>query len=302
MLQLCDDEFEEHVQEYAPEKRGLYLHGINRNVAHFETWPSDCVQQVASDWGFFPVDYTVLPNIRAVMKYADAQRGSASLRGPFIEGFVVRCRLNDNDVSSFFFKMKYDFPYLMFREWRELTRRIIKSGGADLRTKSNKNDPYSSLTASYVAYVRKKYRKNPGLELWKNIVQQKGIFAIRHEFIDTLVGLEKYDALLATPANRAGTLHRKVLIFTIATPGCGKTMLGTGLARLYKLAHVQNDDFAKKKSKTKKKTKQDVSMKEPAGSVIAEPEHIEYKMSPFYDAIIEKFDDYDIVYADRYVS
>lgn len=49
--ELCDDEFEEHVLEYPPERAGLYLHGINFNLPQFTTLPGSDVHAFARKMG-----------------------------------------------------------------------------------------------------------------------------------------------------------------------------------------------------------------------------------------------------------
>ena len=49
------------------------------------------------------------------MSLADECRSTGSYDGHPIEGFVIRCKDKETD-STELFKVKYDEPYLMFRE------------------------------------------------------------------------------------------------------------------------------------------------------------------------------------------
>lgn len=114
-FQLADDEFEEHVLEYPPETRGLYMHGLNENCVKFYSKPMSEVRKVAEEFGFFVVKSFTVDNIEDLrLKATDGQR-TGCYDGKPVEGFVIRC--NDNTSKdpqkSFFFKIKFEEPYLV---------------------------------------------------------------------------------------------------------------------------------------------------------------------------------------------
>ncbi|GJJ69859.1 tRNA ligase [Entomortierella parvispora] len=123
VAELCDDSFEEHILEYTGERAGLYLHGLNRNTANFQTLPSEQVQQAAEHWGFQRVDYITCKSFQEVMTFAEKVRNAGEYDNRAVEGFVVRAQHRNNGHVQFF-KIKYDEPYLMYREWREVTKHI----------------------------------------------------------------------------------------------------------------------------------------------------------------------------------
>ncbi|CAG8771647.1 14236_t:CDS:2, partial [Acaulospora morrowiae] len=127
VAELCDDTFEEHVLPYSPGRRGLYLHGMNYNTVDLKTWPSESVQEFAKQWGFISTIYYVKDNVEEVKSFTDRIRDEGKLNGNPIEGFVVRTKLKSTD-QDFFFKIKYDDPYLMYREWREITKSLLSKG------------------------------------------------------------------------------------------------------------------------------------------------------------------------------
>ncbi|KAJ2470474.1 trna ligase [Coemansia sp. RSA 2322] len=230
VFELCDDEFEEHILEYTGRSRGLYLHGINRNCAELDTWPSAEVTRVAQEFGFHATKYFTFDSASEGREFADKVRTDHALDGRAIEGFVVRCRTSGGS-RPFMFKIKYDEPYLMFREWREATKRIL--GGSPYRMTYG-------LTKFYVAWVKQQLKENPReFELYS---KQKGIIAARKLF------LEHYTQHGGSEAEVYEQLsgQKKTLLVPVATIGCGKTTIAVALSELFGFGHVQNDDIGKK--------------------------------------------------------
>lgn len=139
VMELCDDSFEEHVLAYPPERSGLYLHGLNANAADFATRPMQEVTDFALSWGFFPVQYRLYDTWDEVDAFAKEVGKTGSFDGQSIEGFVVRCQMPEqvspvegvkippyHAGQTWFFKIKFDEPYLMYRSWRELTRTMLR--------------------------------------------------------------------------------------------------------------------------------------------------------------------------------
>lgn len=140
VLELCDDAFEEHVLAYPPERAGLYLHGLNANAAEFATRPMDEVTAFAEAWGLFPVRFQMFSTWADVDAFAKEVARTGTLDNEPIEGFVVRARMPDvlpapqpgivappyRPGQTWFFKIKFDEPYLMYRDWRELTRTMLR--------------------------------------------------------------------------------------------------------------------------------------------------------------------------------
>lgn len=139
VMELCDDSFEEHVLAYSPERTGLHLHGLNANTPQFSTRPIEQVNEFAQSWGFMPVRYKVLDTYAEVEAFAKKVGETGALDGEPIEGFVVRTTMPAMDGpppsgvvkppyaagQTWFYKIKFDEPYLMYRNWRELTRTML---------------------------------------------------------------------------------------------------------------------------------------------------------------------------------
>ncbi|KAI0228795.1 tRNA ligase [Massospora cicadina] len=243
VFELCDDEFEEHVLPYPEGSRGLYLHGVNHNAIHFASWPSEVVQLVAEQFGFFKVANFPQPTLAHVRRFYEACGGS--LEGRAIEGFVV----------------KYDHPYLLFREWREITRCLLNANARGLAQPVLALRNAHPLTHQYVAWVQEKLTTHP--TLFSSYLQGRGIVHTRNLFFaDTQLTPSDHPA----PINPVVTGDRLLLV-PVATIGCGKTILGTTLARLINCVPIQQDDFKR------------------AGS--------------FYAAILAQMEATGVVYADR---
>ncbi|KAJ1747117.1 trna ligase [Coemansia sp. RSA 1821] len=123
VFELCDEEFEEQVLEYPERARGLYLHGINRNSVKLNIWSSTEVTKVAELFGFHKVERFIMNTIGEGREFADKVHKDQMLDGRAIEGFVVRCKLNESN-EPYMFKIKYDMPYFMFHEWRHNLERF----------------------------------------------------------------------------------------------------------------------------------------------------------------------------------
>ncbi|PWN53594.1 hypothetical protein IE53DRAFT_383881, partial [Violaceomyces palustris] len=138
---LCDDSFEEHVIEYPKEKTGLHLHGLNSNAVKFKTRSMVEVEEFSKDWGFIPTRWITIGSLKELDEFTEKVGLSGKWRGEAIEGFVIRttmpllevengggkegCRPPYEKGQTWFYKVKFDEPYLMYRDWRELTRKML---------------------------------------------------------------------------------------------------------------------------------------------------------------------------------
>lgn len=127
---------------YSPEKSGLHLHGLNLNSVEFKTRPMNEVQEFAKEWGFIPTRYLTLNSMQEVRDFTDHIGTTGEYEGEAIEGFVVRTAMPacaaaaSSDTpnapcppyhagQTWFYKVKFDEPYLMYRDWRELTKKML---------------------------------------------------------------------------------------------------------------------------------------------------------------------------------
>ncbi|CAG8534566.1 1457_t:CDS:2 [Ambispora gerdemannii] len=260
IAELCDDNFEEHVLPYPLDKSGLYLHGVNYNTIDLQTWSSNKVTAFAKYWGFITTKYYIKETAEEVKRFTDDVKEQRLLDGRPIEGFVVRCKREHQD---FFFKIKYDEPYLMYREWRELTKAIL----------ANKK-PRSTYTLSryYADWVKEKLKTDP--ELFKDYSKGLGIIKVRDMFLEewTSRGDSEKSPKEEIPKipKEERRMFKKTLLVPVATIGCGKTAVSLILGKLFNFGHIQNDDMVGKKARYK-----------------------------FHEAIKSKFESHDVVIADR---
>ena len=78
---------------------------------------------------------------------------------------------------NFMFKVKYDDPYLMFREFREVTKPLLTSGGSRFNRR-----PKFPLTEHYIKWVKKKMRADPSY--FEGYLQNQGIIKARVDFMN----------------------------------------------------------------------------------------------------------------------
>ncbi|KAI8898666.1 RNA ligase-domain-containing protein [Globomyces pollinis-pini] len=278
VFELADDDFEEHVLEYTGDRCGLYAHGLNENTIEFKSKPSSMVQEFAKTFGFLLVDMIKMESIQEVKTFSDECAKTGCYKGMPVEGFVVRCSRFKNDQPDLkivhFFKIKFDEPYLMFREWREVTRNRVIGG------KPSKYKFRYELTNKYFEWAQAKYRQKP--HLFSQFNQGKGIIKLRNMFLSEVQGIDNFIgtemAVLckslgdATVAESESLGKDKTLVIPVATIGIGKSTLGNTLSYLFptQFETIQNDNITQKKS-----------------------------APVFYHNIMEAFQTHDFVYADK---
>ena len=239
VAELCDDDFEEHILAYGKDAAGLYLHGININLPEFMTYPGDQVQAFAGEWGFRKTDFLVIDNIAEVKNFLEGVAQTGSYNGRDVEGFVIRCKARVADGSPYtdwFFKYKFEEPYLMYRQWRECTKSLI--AGKPPRFKK-----HVKITEEYLLYARKRLAENRGMA--KEYQNNHGIIQLRDDFLKekNLKGSDiirqEYAAIGGAPQD----VSRDIILVPIATIGCGKTTIAIALQQLFGWGHVQNDNI-----------------------------------------------------------
>ncbi|KAL8414249.1 hypothetical protein RB594_005468 [Gaeumannomyces avenae] len=240
VAELCDDSFEEHILAYGPDKAGLYLHGINLNLPSFRTYASSLVQSFASDWGFKQVGLLTFEDLDSTKTFLDNVAETGAYDGRDVEGFVIRCRKSHDPAKvpyeDWFFKYKFEEPYLMYRQWRECTKALIAS-------KPPKFKKHKKITEEYLLFARKRLATNPNLAKAYN--QNHGIIALRDEFLK-FKNLKGSDAANLEPefgGEVKPEVAGDVILVPIATIGCGKTTIAVALSHLLDFGHVQNDNI-----------------------------------------------------------
>ncbi|KAF4122376.1 tRNA ligase [Geosmithia morbida] len=243
VAELCDDSFEEHILEYGPEKAGLYLHGINLNLPGFSTYPSFEVQKFADSWGFRKTGLLVMDDIQQVKAFLEEVAESGAHDGRDVEGFVIRCKMSHNPsvipYQDWFFKFKFDEPYLMYRQWRECTKALISG-------RPPKFKKHVAITEEYLLYARKRLAASPKLsELYNH---NHGIISLRNDFLNfkNLKGADAANLEDGDKVHGMTEVTKDVILCPIATIGCGKTTIALALSRLFGWGHIQNDNITGK--------------------------------------------------------
>jgi len=240
--ELCDDDFEEHILAYTKENAGLYLHGININLPEFMTYPGAQVQAFADEWGFHKTDFLIKESLKETKAFLDEVAESGHFHGRDVEGFVVRCKSKQNSSSPYsdwFFKYKFEEPYLMYRQWRECTNALISG-------KPPRYRKHAKITEEYLLYARRRLQENS--QLGKQYQLNHGIIKLRNDFLEE-IKMKGSDIIRQEYAGEGGApeeVSKNIILVPIATIGCGKTTIAVALQHLFGWGHIQNDNITGK--------------------------------------------------------
>jgi tRNA ligase len=245
VAELCDDSFEEHVLAYTPEQAGLYVHGLNLNLPEFATYPGHLVDKFADEWGMKKVMYVMEDDINQVKTFLDEVAETGNYAGRDTEGFVIRCQSRETEGGPYvdwFFKYKFEEPYLMYRQWRECTKAMI--AGKPPRYKK-----HVQITKEYLDFARKRFTQEPGLAKAYNM--NHGIIQMRDDFLKArgTTGAEIIQSELSNGEMQSKDVANNIVLVPIATIGCGKTTLALALVKLFGWGHFQNDNVTVKKGR-----------------------------------------------------
>ncbi len=235
---MCDDSFEEHVLPISNENTGLHLHGLNECTKQFKTMLPDVVDAFAKNWGFIVTASTVLKTIPEVKEFTEQIGKAGHWRGQALEGFVVRTHVSEPPTkgdkssslspyapgSSFFFKVKFDEPYMMYRDWREVTKTLLSKGTV------LSNVPKSKLkrpeTRAYVDWVIDEIKRDR--KQFDEFTKGKGIIATRERFLKWSASgqgkqqIEKHEEETTKKKQEDNQKFGKTIIVPVAVPGVGK--------------------------------------------------------------------------------
>lgn len=252
-MELCDDQFEEHILSYKRQEAGLYLHGINYNTIDFTTYPIQEVNNFAEEWGFKVVKSFPINTFDQLMAFLTDVEKLGTWKGREIEGFVIRCNHTSNN-GDFFFKFKFEQPYLLYRNFREVTKQIIGENSnkpINEILKKFKSDKF--IIARYIEFIKEFFHQNPHKR--EEYLKGYGIIELRKAFLRSL-GLSDISGMNLLEINKElannvdpDKLVNKYVIIPIATIGCGKTTVAHTLKELFDWSHIQNDNISNNKQK-----------------------------------------------------
>ena len=189
--------------------------------------PSDTVDAFAEEWGFIPTPHVTFNTIKEVRAFTSSCAEAGEWNGEPVEGFVVRTRVAQPSArspyapgSSFFFKVKFDEPYMMYRDWREVTKMLLNKKGAGPETLP-RGKMRRPETALYVKWVMQEIRRDP--TAFAQYGKNKGIIATRERYLDYLKSDKGGHELQAAEKEVSKTEGKfgKTIIVPVAVPGCG---------------------------------------------------------------------------------
>lgn len=199
--------------------------------------------------GLQKAHYIIIQNIDEVRRFLEKCAETGSWEGRDTEGFVIRCKMREKDRQPYrdwFFKYKFEEPYLMYRQWRETTKSVIAG-------KPPKYKKHKQITEQYLLYARRQLAKNPKLANEYN--HNHGIIAMRDGFLAE-IGQKGSDIIAqerqGEDGEADGEISSNVVLVPVASIGCGKTTVARALAKLFDFGHVQNDDIEGQKGRPKK--------------------------------------------------
>jgi len=224
------------------------------------------VDKFAEEWGFKKTMYAMEDDIKKARTFLEQVAETGSYAGRDTEGFVIRCQARDgpDDVwHDWFFKFKFEEPYLMYRQWRECTKAIIAG-------KPPKFKKHKAITEEYLTYARRRFAREPGLAKQYNM--NHGIIALRDAFLQER-GLKGSDIIRQEMEN--GELESKdvinnVVLVPVATIGCGKTTVALALVKLFGWGHFQNDNIESRQRRPQKFAEAICALMTPHPVVIAD--------------------------------
>ncbi|KAH8598791.1 RNA ligase-domain-containing protein [Bisporella sp. PMI_857] len=242
VAELCDDEFEEHILAYGKDAAGLYLHGININLPEFMTYSGPQVHAFANEWGFRKTDFLVIEEVQEMETFLERVAETGTYNGRDVEGFVIRCKArssSSNKYTDWFFKYKFEEPYLMYRQWRECTKALISG-------KPPRYKKHVQITEEYLLFARRKLAENS--KMAREYAANHGIIKLRDDFLKekNLKGSDIIRQEYALTGGAPGETRKDVILVPIATLGCGKTTIAIALQHLFNWGVVQNDNIVGK--------------------------------------------------------
>ena len=187
----------------------------------------------------------ILNSVKEVRDFTDTCAETGEWKEEPVEGFVVRTHVAEpptsnngkgkdrtappyNPGSSFFFKVKFDEPYMMYRDWREVTRTLLSSKGQMKASSLPKSKMKRTETKVYVNWVIEEIKKDRAS--FDGFANGKGIIATREKFLKFLETKQGREALAGVKngvknekdvPEAATDKFTKTIIVPVAVPGCG---------------------------------------------------------------------------------
>ena len=194
--------------------------------------PTDLVDMFADEWGFIKTKTIVLSSIQQVTDFTDEVAKTGKWEGEALEGFVVRTQVTEPPTrakeilppyepgSSFFFKVKFDDPYMMYRDWREVTKILLSTKGPLDKARLPQTKLRRPETKLYVKWIKGEIRRDRSQ--FDNFTKGKGIIATRERFLEWMETQEAKEAAVDDDTFAPERTFGKTIILPIGVPGVGE--------------------------------------------------------------------------------
>jgi tRNA ligase len=199
------------------------------------------VDAFAEEWGFITTKSITMKTVPEVKAFTEEIGKTGKWNGEAIEGFVVRTHVVEPPQgesnrsaspyapgSTFFFKVKFDEPYMMYRDWREITKKLLSAKGSLNEVKLPQNKMKRLETKTYVKWVKEEIKRNRSA--FSEYTKGKGIISTREKFLQWMTSEEGKKGLKLNEAAAAAAVmgskspekeFGKTIIVPVAIPGCG---------------------------------------------------------------------------------
>lgn len=210
-----------------------------------------------------------MDSISEVKAFTDEVGKTGTWNGEAIEGFVVRTHVVEPPPqessknaspyapgSTFFFKVKFDEPYMMYRDWREVTKKLLTAKGPLELTSLPKNKMKRPETKVYVKWVKEEIKRDrSAFSLYTN---NRGIISTRERFLKWLASEDGKKGLMTADNEEDVKLgpqgpkeFGKTIIVPIAVPGCGThNVFPLSLSRHTNASYVQEKHRSQSRLRT----------------------------------------------------
>lgn len=203
--------------------------------------PHEIVDAFAEEWGFIKTRTHTVNSIAEVRDFTSHIADAGEWDGEAVEGFVVRTHVTEPPIegrgkskaatgqspyapgSSFFFKVKFDEPYMMYRDWREVTKKLLSTNGPLVPSILPKSKMQRKETKVYVKWVIGEIKKSR--KQFEGYTKGRGIIATRERFLKWYEEQQQKGELKEESDEEklaGGKNNGKVIIVPVAIPGCGE--------------------------------------------------------------------------------
>jgi tRNA ligase len=126
--------------------------------------------------------------------------------------------------TSFFFKVKFDEPYMMYRDWREVTKKLLSANGDLDDVSLPKSKMHRAETRVYAKWVKGEIKRDR--KQFDGYMNNHGIIRTRERFFEWMASqsggnlIKASQDAMANVASETKTFG-KTIIVPIAVPGVG---------------------------------------------------------------------------------